>query len=251
MRRRDFIAAAGTVGVGALAGCSGAIGAVAAPVVPRDRLDRGGWELQQESQETVFKQSFGPVTVVAKAHSLTYSDVALRRAVAQKTLGAVDAQMALFSATRIQFDPDLTGLPVGVVDRTEEAARQQFVQRMRKAGLRNVTREKTGTLEVDTGESARLTSYTAEFPFDGVSFPVTEDQTVTISGAPLTVAGDLAVWRHGGSVLVAGGAYPAENFAKTTTEELSSAITVTVDIDLGLTPDSYRQEVRGLMTAVR
>lgn len=254
MDRREFLTVAGAGALASLAGCSGAIGAVAAPIVPRDRLANGGWKQIDETEATVFKQNYGPVTLEAKSHGLTYSDTALRQEISKKTLGNVDGQMALFAATRINFSPDLTSLPVAsssVVDRTETAARSQFESQMRDAGLRNVQQVDTGTLTVDTGETARLTSYQAEFPFDGVSFPVTADKSVAISGSPITVAGDLAVWLHDGSVLVAGGAYPAENFAKTTTEDLSSAITVTVDVDLGLEPATYEQEVRTFVKAVR
>lgn len=256
MDRRAFLATAGTGLAASLAGCSGAIGAVAAPVVPADELDAGGWKQQGETQRTVFEKNYGPITLTAKAHSLTYGDAALRAAVKEKTLGRVDGQMALFSATRIRFDPDLTGLPGGaatggIVDRTEQAARSQFESRMRDAGLEDVAQVDTGTMQVDTGETARLTTYEAAYPFDGVRFPVTSDQTVAIPGSGLSVAGELAVWKHGDGVLVAGGAYPAENFAKTVSEDLSSAISVTVDVDLGLTPDVYERDVRSLMRAVR
>jgi len=57
------------------------------------------------------------------------------------------------------------------------------------------------------------------------------------------------VWNAGDYVVVAGGAYPGENFATTTEKDLSEAITVTVDVDLGLAPSEYEQEVRGLMAA--
>lgn len=256
MDRRAFLATAGTGLAASLAGCSGAIGAVAAPVVPADELDSGGWKQRGETQRTVFEKSYGPMTLTAKAHSLTYGKAALRASVTEKTLGRVDGQMALFSATRIQFDPDLTSLPGGVatgeiVDRTEAAARSQFESRMREAGLADVAQVDTGQIGVETGETARTTAYEATYPFDGVSFPVTDDQTVAITGSGLSVAGELAVWRHADGVLVAGGAYPAQNFAKTVTEELSSAITVTVDVDLGLTPDAYETEVRSLIRAVR
>ncbi|MFB6070133.1 MAG: hypothetical protein ABEJ76_03845 [Halanaeroarchaeum sp.] len=254
MERREFLAAAGVGTLGALAGCAGAIGAVAPPTVPRDRLERGGWELQSESQRTVFEEQYGPVTVTAKAHSLTYSDVALRRTIAERTLGRVDGRIALFAATRIQFDPDLADVPLvrdAVLDRTESAARDRFVERMRAAGLQSVERTDTGTFQVETGETARATTYAAEFPVSDIAFQVAEGASITVPVSPLAVEGSLAVWAHGGSVLVAGGAYPAENVSTTVTETLTSAISVTVDVDLGLRPDEYRSEVHSLMRSVR
>ncbi|AKH98443.1 DUF6517 family protein [Halanaeroarchaeum sulfurireducens] len=254
MDRRDFLAFAGTGALASIAGCTSALGSVAAPDVPTDELEAGGWVLQDESEETVFEETY-LITVEAKSHSLSYGDEALRAAIREKTLGHVDGTMAMFAATRIEFSPDLASLPGGVgtgqiIDRTESEARSQFESRMKSAGLGNVERVGTGTLQVDTGANARLTTYEAEFPFDGVSFPVTDDRALSLSGSPIAVAGDLAVWPHDGAVLVAGGAYPAENVEETVTEELSEAITVTVDLDLGLEPERYREEVRSLVRGV-
>lgn len=255
MDRREFLAATGAGVVASVAGCSGALGSVAPPNVPENRLADEGWVLREESEQTVFEESYGPVTIVAKSHTLAYEDRALRKDVREKTLGEVDGQMAMFSATRIAFSPNLVDLPGSVatseiVDRTEAAAREQFVSQMEAAGLRNVSRTETGSLEVAGGAEARLTTYEAEFPFGGVSFPVTDEESISLDGEPIAVAGDLAVWEADGSVLVAGGAYPAENLSRTLTEELSDAIAVTIDIDLGLEPETYRRNVRQLLRAV-
>lgn len=255
MQRRDVLTAAGTGALAALAGCTGALGSVAPPAVPADQLESGGWKQQSESEESVFEESYGPVTVEAKAHTLMYSDVDLRRDIKKKTLDRVDGRMAIFSATRIQFSPNLADLPGDIatdqiVGQTADAAREQFRAEMNDAGLENVEKGSTGTMEVDTGETADTTQYEATFPFSDVEFPVTDDRTVTIEGEPLTVEGELAVWSHGDSVLVAGGAFPAENVDKTVTDELSSAITVSVDIDLGLDPAAIREEMLSLISAV-
>lgn len=255
MRRRDFLAVTGAGAFATLAGCSSALGSVAAPTVPADRLESGGWVQRDESQETVFEETYGPVTLEAKSHTLVYGNQALRTEIKEKTLGEVDGQMAMFAATRIQFSPNLADLPGGIgtetiLDQTESAARTQFVTQMEEAGLEDVEQVDTGTLAVDSGEDARLTNYEATFAVDEVQFPVSDDEGVTLPASAITVAGDLAVWKHGESVLVSGGAYPAENVEQSVTEELSEAITVTVDVDLGLEPDRYREDVRGLVKAV-
>lgn len=254
MHRREYLGAAATAGLVGLAGCSQASGAVAPPEVPEDLLSAGNWEQVDSRQETVFEQSYGPVTVTADANTLVFEDVGLRDELAEKTLDQVSGQFSLFSATHVELRPGIDELPAGVgrgqiLDRTEENARRQFRREMEAAGLANVEQVETGTLTVDTGEDARLTSYAAEFPFQDVSFEVAAGETITIEGAPIRVAGDLAVWHHGGFVVIAGGAYPGENFTRNVTKELSSAITVDVSVDLGLTPDAYREEVRGLMRA--
>jgi hypothetical protein len=223
--------------------------------VPETALEDGGWVQTDETQSTVFERSYGPVTLTGKSHSLTYEDRDLRASIREKTLDRVDGQMALFSATRITFSPNIVDLPGDVatgriLDQTAAAARSQFETQMEAAGLENVQQVDSGTLSIETGEAANLTTYDAEFPFESVTFPVTEEQSVTLPGAAITVAGDLAVWRHDDSVLVAGGAYPAANFSETVTEELSSAISVTVDVDLGLEPARYRNEVRSLIGSV-
>ena len=255
MHRRDFLAVTGAGTLAALAGCSSALGSVAAPEVPTDSLESGGWVQRDESQETVFEESYGPLTLEAKSHTLVYGNQALRSEIREKTLGRVDGQMAMFAATRIQFSPNLADLPGDIatetiIDQTESAARSQFVSQMEDAGLADVRQTDTGTLAVDTGEDARLTTYEATFAVEEVSFPVTDEQSVALPESSITVAGDLAVWKHGESVLVAGGAYPAENVDQTVTEDLSEAISVTVDIDLGLEPSRYRENVRSLMKAV-
>ncbi|MFB6093650.1 MAG: hypothetical protein ABEJ77_01745 [Halanaeroarchaeum sp.] len=255
MQRREFIAATGAGTAAALAGCTGALGAVPAPAVPTSRLEEGGWVLREETQETVFEESYGPVTVTAKAHTLLYGDAALRRSLREKTLGRVDGRVAMFAATRIAFSPNLVDLPGGIatdpiLDRTEAAARAQFESQMRAAGLTDVTRTDTGTLAIDTGETARLTEYEATYPVGDLTFDVTEEESIALPIGGIAVASDLAVWQHGGSVLVAGGAYPAETVDETVTTDLSSAISVTVDVHLGLDPASYRRELRGLITSV-
>lgn len=252
MQRRTFLAGAAAGVAGGLAGCS-ARGQPPAPSIPQSMLDDGGWEQYDERVETVFERTFVGVTVTAEAHTLQFEDVALRTDVREKTLGTIDARLAVLFASRIAISPNLSSLPGArgqVLDQVESSARQQFEAQLSAAGLQDVNQSSTGSLSVDTGESARLTEYAAGFPFDGASFPVTGDASVSLPGGSIGVAGLLAVWQHGDYVLLAGGAYPAENYADSVSESLSEAITVSVDVDLGLTPDAYRSEVRDLVTVV-
>lgn len=254
MHRRRFVAATAAAGLAGLAGCSSASGSLAPPEIPESLLEEGGWKQQSKRQATIFERSFVGVEVSADAYTRLFEDVGLRQEIAEKTLGQVTGQFSLFSATRVNFDPNIDNLPAGIgqdrlLDETEKSASDQFAAEMRNAGLENVQQTDSGTIDVDTGEEARLLSFTAEYPFDTITFPVTEDRTITVEGDAVAVDGDLAVWHHGDFVLVAGGAYPGENFARSIQKELSSAITVSVDLDLGLTPDVYREEVRGLIRA--
>jgi hypothetical protein len=252
MDRRRFLGAAAATGLAGFAGCSTTVGTVAKPKVPQGQLDDGGWEQIADEHSTVLDREFSGVSVTAKAHTVTYEKAALRREIEEKTLGQVSGQFALFSATRVDMAPPLDEIP-GVKDRvldtTEENAREQFRGQMRDAGLENVEQVDTGTLTVDTGEEARLTTYEAEFPMPSIEFPVTENQTITIEGGAVEVLGDLVVWHNGEYVLVAGGAHPVQNVERDIDQELSEAIDVSVSIDLGLTPDAYQEELRGLITA--
>jgi len=253
MNRRRFLGAAGVAGLGALAGCSGAVGSVAPPSVPEDVLSEGGWTKTDESTETVFEQSYGPVTVTAKSTVVAYEDEALAADVSEKTLGKIEGTLAIYSASHINFSPDLNNLPGGVgraelLSEVESAAESQFEQRMRGSGLENVTKTGETEFETDSGATPGITTFTAEYPVGTLEYEA-GGEAFTIEGGTIEVAGDLAVWNAGDYVVVAGGAYPGENFATTTEQSLSEAITVSVDIDLGLTPDEYEEEVRGLMAA--
>ncbi|WP_336036141.1 hypothetical protein [Halobacterium yunchengense] len=255
MERRRFLGVAGAAGLGALAGCTSALGTVAPPDVPQDQLDEGGWTRTDRSEDTVFEESYGPVDVVAKSTTLTFEDEQLAAEVTEKTLGQIEGRLAIYAASHINFSPDLNNLPgnVGreeVVGEVEAAARDQFEQRMRDNGLENVRETGEEAFQTDSGKSPGVTTYEATFPVGDIEYDA-GGETMSIDVGDIAVAGDLAVWNEGDYVVVAGGAYPAENYATTETEELSEAITVTVDVDLGLTPDEYRSEVRGLMAATR
>jgi len=255
MNRRRFIGGASVVGLGALAGCTNALGTVAPPEVPDEQLDEGGWEQTDRTEETVLDESYGPVNVTAKSTTLTFSDTALASAVSEKTLDRIEGTMAIYAASHINFDPNLNNLPAGVgtkevVSEVETQARSQFEQQMRDQGLENVERVGEAEFTTDSGKSPGIATYRGEFPVGTIEFEA-DGETFTLDVGAIEVAGDLAVWNEGDYVVVAGGAYPAENYADTVSRDLSDAITVTVDVDLGLTPDAYREETRSLMAATK
>lgn len=257
MNRREYLA----VGLGAaaagLSGCSSFVAAAETPrpAVPTDRLESGGWEETADDSGTVFEQDYGPVTVEAVQHTLRYEDAALRQRVADRTLGEVDTALSVFFASRVDFSPNLDNLPGGVgqaeiVDQVRQNAREQFETQMRNQGLTDIEQTGTGSIEIDTGETADTDNLQAVFPFEGISFDVTDTESVAIPAADIEIEAVLAVWHHGDFVLVSGGAYPAQNFAREIENELSEGISVSVDVDLGLEPQRYREEVRSLVAGV-
>lgn len=257
MDRRSYLATGVAIGAGALAGCSFTAAASSAPPeIPQEKLDSGGWERTGEETGTVFEEPYGPVTVTGVQHTLQYADEALQSAVAERSLGEVQADFAVFFASHIDFSPNLDNLPAGVgreeiLARTRSTAREQFKQQMRDQGLQDIEKTGEGSIEIDTGETAETDKLNAVFPFQGITFDVTEEESVEIPAAEIDVAATMAVWHHGDFVIVSGGAHPTENFATSVDEDLSEGVSVSVDVDLGLQPDTYREEIRGLIASVQ
>lgn len=254
MKRRTLLASAAGGALAGLAGCSTAVGSVAPPTLPESTLEEGGWVRTDDDQRTVFERSFAGITVEAKSHTVVYEDERLRAELAEKTLDRIDTAASAFSATHIDFSADIDDLPGAkgqILDETRTDARRQFEARLESRGIADVERRGTDEIEVATGETADLYGYAGGLEVGELAFDVTDDRTITVDVGVLSVAGDLAVWHADGYVLVAGGVYPAENFATSVDEELSSAIDVRIDVDLGLSPEAYREELRGLITAVR
>lgn len=254
MDRRTFIAV--TAGAG-LAGVSGCVAEASPrpPQVSEEQLDDGGWELLKRETEEVFTQEFAGQEVTATANTELYTNARLSEDLSEKTLDQMNGQIVSFFASRVTFDPDVTNLPGGVgrgeiLDQVEDESRKNLRDQMTAAGIEDVEQVDEGSLTVETGEEARQTDFEGVFSFDAIEFPVTDDESIELDGEPMTVNGHLAIWHHEDSVLVAGGAYPAENYDETIEKELSSAIDVTVDIDLGLDPDAMRTELFDLVTTV-
>ncbi|WP_416841214.1 hypothetical protein [Haloferax sp. DFSO52] len=256
--RRTYLGAAASAGLAGLAGCSSGSTASAArgpPKVPESKLDAGGWvQVDEQTRDPAFEKSFGPVSVSAAFRTLVFEDEALATELKEKTLGQAEGQFSMFFATRVTLDPSLAQIPDAVLDpvveQVESQARSQYEAQLESAGLVDIEQQSSGSLTVETGENARVTNYSAAFPFEGITFPLSDEKQIDIEGKNLGVSGLLAVWEHDGSILIAGGAHPGENLDLGVTKEPTSAIEVSVDIDLGLTPDAYRDELRSLVKAV-
>lgn len=255
MDRRTYLATGAAIGTSALAGCSfTAAASTQPPAVPQSKLDEGGWSETGEQTGQVLEQSYGPVTVTAVQHTLQYADTGLQAAVRERTLGQVDTALSVFFASHIDLSPNLDDLPVAqdrILSQVRANARDQFKQQMEKQGLTDIEKTGEGTIDIDTGETATTDELSAVFPFQGIDFEVADGSTVKIPATDIEVSARMAVWHHGDFVIVSGGAHPAENFATTVDEDLSEGVSVTVDIDLGLEPDSYHEEIGGLIAAVQ
>jgi hypothetical protein len=164
------------------------------PSVPADRLDDGGWALEDETTETLFRLPAARV----RGHTLLYEDDDLRAAVAAATDGALDRMWRFFFATSITFEPPLPpGVGTAMISATvRREAKKQFADTLASRGFREVSTARSEQLRID-GNRARLTAYdaTLDVPVDGTE-------------RALPVTGWLGVWAHDG-FRVAGGAYPA------------------------------------------
>ena len=192
---------------------------------PLERLEAGGWELVEESTETLFELSAAHV----EGRTRIYEDAALRRTVREAT--GADRLCRFFFATAVEFSPPL---PLGVAPLIKPTlaneARQEFADDLGERGFVNVDRGRTRDGRIDSGARARLTDYRAVYPIR------TGDLSVD-----LRVRGLLAVWLEDG-FHVAGGVYPESGLA----DLLADA-----EVDVGGEPDGsrYREELLELIRA--
>jgi hypothetical protein len=256
MDRRRFLVATGA-GVAGSAGLAGCLASASAgpPAVPDDRLDANGWELVDRVRTEAFEFAIAGQGVTATSTTEVYENAALREEIAEKTLGQVRDAPLLFFAGRVTIDPDLTSLPgeIGqerMIEEVEALTRTIMANQMGTNGVEGIERVGTGTLRVGTDEPARRTDLRGTVPVGPISIPIADGETVELDTDALPVAGRLAVWGAEGSVLVGGGAFPAENLAVETDAALSSAISVSVGVDLGLKPEEYEERVLTLVREI-
>ncbi|WP_332898853.1 hypothetical protein [Haladaptatus sp. CMSO5] len=255
MNRRMFLGMTAGIGLTGLSGCGSVLASVPAPELSQDKLESGGWTLIDEQDKNMFTESYSGATVSAAAHTLTYEDSDLTAQITERTLDTVSAQMAVFFASRVDFSPSLDNMPAGagrkeVMEETKQTAKDNFEQRLKDGGLVEIAEGDTSSFTPETGEEGDLVEYTATYPFEGFSFDVTDEKSVTVEGEDIVINGWLAIWHHDDSILISGGAAPGTNYAETIEKELSAGVSVTVDIDLGLHPASYRDEIFSLMRTV-
>ncbi|QIO22310.1 hypothetical protein [Haloarcula sp. JP-L23] len=195
------------------------------PDVPADHLREEGWELTDESVETVFKL---PTASVVGATKL-YDDVRTRAAA--EAAAGVDYQWRFFFATALTFRPPLTpGIgPAMILPTVRSEANSTFADELRDRGFEDVERGRRERIRTDSGARARLRTYTASMPL-----PETD--------ATLSITGWVGVW-HGDGFRIAAGAYPDD------------AIGELLGVDdpperLRRRPSEYRDDLLSLIRAV-
>jgi uncharacterized protein YceK len=264
MNRRLFLAALGTTSTTALAGClsvtnttsSEADISVRAAEVSGRQLNNNGWQKVAELEQKVLDRKFAFVDIEVYSHTTQYEDRALRRRLREGTMGFFDATVMQFFTSRIEVVPALDELPFGVgldtiMGLVQASAESQLKSQMDEQGLKNIREGQTGSININNGPQAWLKTYSADFEYPSMEFPITDDQKLTIPSDSLSVWGALSAWKSEDSILVAGGACPAQEFTQSLTRGVTELITVTVDIDLRLRPEQLKREIRNLIRTVR
>jgi hypothetical protein len=159
------------------------------PHVPDAKLD--GWDLAEESVETVFQLPAARVVGATKQ----YEDGRLRTAVRDVTDGGVDHRWRFFAATRLGFDPMLPPgtIPSMILPTMRSEAKKTFKKRLGSRGVKDIERGRRERVRVRSGNRARLTRYDGVDPIAG--------------GVPVT--GWVGVWNDGTDFFVVTGGYPS------------------------------------------
>jgi len=259
--RRRLLAGGSALAVAGLSGCLGTRdGPVPAPEVTSDRID-DGWRLFDESESTVFEQSYGPVTVTALEHTNVYEYVSVAEALSE--LFGASGSPVVFFATRIDIRPAIDNLPAGIgrdrlMAEVETAAIDAFRSQLNASEIENVEIVDEGTSTVETGHTATTWELEGEFAFDG-DVPLPDGSTTSL-GETIEIHSRLGVWHDGTDVLVAGGAHPAEPITETIDEALPSLIDVDTFLEevadeetraaLATEPGTFDEEISALLISV-
>lgn len=242
------------------------------PEVPEDELEANGWVETEDADETTARGGIGPIDLKTARNTVTYENEGLvrrvnnqpvivrtgdweqRRSIRSYTTDVFDAPLAIFSATRIDFGPDVDDVAFGlgrkeIMNRVTAEAKGAFEDRLEEAGLVNVSKSGEGVLEVEAGKQPTLHEYTATYPFDG--FTVEENNAeMEVPSDDIEIAGKLAVWKDGDYVIVAVGAYPNENYQYQGSSTTTGGEPVELLVDLELDPDAYEEELLEYLEAV-
>lgn len=261
MQRRQFLGSTAAVGGAALAGRAAEADpnvdvrsgdGPQTPSVPVEDAD-GGWVVDREQSGTFSDSGMG---VTSTGTTIVYVDQGLSETLRERTMGTGFEDLRTFFATRVEYSPAVDKLPFGVgrsvvVNRTESNARDRFEGRLGEAGLEDVERRETRRVDIHDGPTTDLALYDAVYPYDGFEFE-TGDSVVSVAGDPVAVEGMLATWYDlgEGATFVAGAVNPAENYRKRVERRITEAVDLTLDVDLGLEPEAYREESLELVRSV-
>ncbi len=192
------------------------------PAFPDVAADFDGWQLAEESVETLFEAPGARV----RGATRRYEDERTREAVADAT--GLDHEWRFVAATRLGFEPQLSDRVASLVlPMVRRGVREAFAERLDGRDLETVTPRGTETISVRDGTRARLTRFGARDPVAG--------------GVP--VAGWVCVWTDRDDFFVVTGGHPAGR--------LADLLSLADPPDrLTLTATEYRQEFLDVVRSV-
>lgn len=228
---------------------------ISEPEVPQRILDSKGWTRTSTVTDSYPVEVLGFQVLEGSQSTVIYSNEDLAEEISRKTMGAVDTSVMQFFTARVVLNPSIDsvfGLEISpVVSKVESQAEDQFRKQMRDSGLEDIEQVSERDIKVDSGETGTLKVYEGFFPIEDMSFDVSSDKEITIGGEELEVKAYLASWHDGDSILIAGGAFPSEDYEEKVQKDLTEAIEVSINIDLGLRPTDYQNDLIESMKTVR
>jgi hypothetical protein len=161
------------------------------PSFPDVGADLDGWQLADESVETLFEVTGARV----RGATRRFEDAATRDAVREATGGELDREWRFVAVTALDFEPALPpGTTAVILPVVRREARAAFDRRLSERGLTDVTRRGHQRLRVAAGTRARLTRFRAVDRVDGRH--------------RIPVAGWVCVWNDRGDLFVVTGGHP-------------------------------------------
>lgn len=226
------------------------------PPVPREEM-AADWERFDVETGTIFASNLLLTDVTGYKHIEKYEHRTLRDTVSELTLDRFPEDeetplMAFFTA-RIAIRPNVASVPLlrrAIHGRAAAAIKEQFEADLTDNGLTDIEEGDPGNLDLDPEQFIDLTRYEASFPAPTTEVDLVDDKTLMIDPGEMAVEGALAVWEAEGDLLIAGGAYPAQDFASSIHEQVTDAVGVTLDIELGLEPDAYEATIVGIIESM-
>lgn len=253
-RRRFLLGAASLAATAGLAGCQGGQKASLEPHLPADRLRESGWRQVSDVDEEATEEVEVAGTI-QQVHLETKADVyendrPTRRLAERFGVDASESAVvpaASFVAAKARVDPPVTelfALSDSVLTRAMDAAEEQVERQLRENGFTDIRRVEAGTLDVEAGATAHHRVYRADYAYE--SFEVDyEGRPVVVDPGTFTVEAQLGAWPYRGLFVTGAGVYPGEPGHLTVTARGTSR-----ELALGLQPERYRADVRGLIRLV-
>ena len=250
-RRAVLVGAAGLAATVGLAGCT-TTGSLD-PKLPAAQLASAGWTqvatVEERAQEEVDLVG-RPQRVTVEAKGEAYENSGPARELSRRY--DVDADTSTipamgFIAAKARMNPPITrllSLSDRIMDHAVDLAEERALRALRDRGFENVRRVEQDDLDIRAGPTADHRTYQAKFPYE--AFAVTyRNRAVTVEDGTLDVEAQLGVWPYKGLLTTGAGLYPAEKGDLTLTYG-----GLTKEFSLELEPESYREEVRELITVV-